>query len=57
MKLFLTIVEAFFVAAKLTGAVTWSWWAVLAPLWVYLAFTVLLLALYGVLTYIGEHRG
>ena len=57
MKLFLTIVEAFFVAAKLTSVVTWSWWAVLAPLWIYLAFTVLLLALYGVLTYIGEHRG
>lgn len=34
----LTIV---FIAAKLVGAITWSWWWVLAPLWIPWALFIL----------------
>ena len=36
----LTIV---FVILKLTGVIAWSWWWVLSPLWIGLAFGVILL--------------
>jgi hypothetical protein len=32
-----------FTILKLTGFITWSWWAVLAPLWVPTAFALLAL--------------
>lgn len=31
---FLPLLTLVFVAAKLFGAITWSWWWVLAPMWV-----------------------
>lgn len=31
---FLHLLALIFIALKLTGHVTWSWWWVLAPLWV-----------------------
>lgn len=34
-----------FVALKLTGVVDWSWWLVLAPVWVTLAGAILILTL------------
>lgn len=30
-----------FVIAKLSGAITWGWWAVLSPLWIGVAFCFL----------------
>ena len=38
----LTIV---FVALKLLGVITWSWWWVLSPIWISVALVVLLFAL------------
>lgn len=32
-----------FITLKLTGVITWSWWWVLAPLWIGTALVVLLL--------------
>lgn len=37
---FLGVLCLIFITLKLTGYITWSWWAVLAPLWVP-AFVVL----------------
>ncbi len=30
-----------FVIAKLSGAITWGWWAVLSPLWIGVVFYLL----------------
>ena len=32
-----------FITLKLTGYITWSWWWVLSPLWIPLAFLVVIL--------------
>ena len=32
-----------FITLKLTGYITWSWWWVLSPLWIPLAFVVTIL--------------
>jgi fatty acid desaturase len=42
---FLPALTLLFIALKLTGYITWSWWWVLAPLWipVLLVFTVALI--------------
>lgn len=31
---FLGMLALLFIALKLTGTITWSWWLVLAPLWI-----------------------
>ena len=33
-----------FIALKLTGYITWSWWWVLAPIWVPIALVLLFVA-------------
>lgn len=33
-----------FIALKLTGHITWSWWWVLAPLWISALIAILLIA-------------
>ena len=39
-----------FVVLKLTGVINWSWWWVLAPIWISLALVVVFIALLVVLT-------
>jgi hypothetical protein len=41
---FLPALALLFIALKLTGHITWSWWWVLSPLWIpfLIAFTVAL---------------
>ena len=34
-----------FIGLKLGGVITWSWWWVLSPLWIPLAFAVFLLVI------------
>lgn len=36
--LFCELLTVLFVGLKLTGYITWSWWWVLSPLWIPLAF-------------------
>ena len=31
---FLSLLGVLFIGLKLTGAIDWAWWAVLAPIWV-----------------------
>ena len=42
----LTIV---FIAMKLAGMITWSWWWVLSPLWISVAISILILG--GIVTW------
>jgi hypothetical protein len=39
-----TLLLVLFVALKLTGVIGWSWWWVLAPLWVPIVLACVLLA-------------
>ena len=45
---FLSTLTVLFVGLKLTDVIAWSWWLVLAPLWV--PYTIALLLLIGALT-------
>lgn len=36
-----------FIVLKLTNVITWSWWWVMAPLWIPAAITLLLLVVWG----------
>ncbi|UNT92616.1 MULTISPECIES: hypothetical protein [Allobaculum] len=37
-----------FVVLKLTGYITWSWWWVLAPIWIPLAIVVIFAAILAI---------
>ena len=37
-----------FITLKLTGYIAWSWWWVLSPLWIPLAFVVTILLLVSI---------
>lgn len=39
---FYTILAILFIALKLTNYIDWSWWWVLAPLWIPLSFLALI---------------
>jgi len=46
-----------FIGLKLTGFIAWSWWWVLAPLWLpFAVFAVLLLAIAAVARLMPEDR-
>jgi len=49
-----------FLALKLTGFITWSWWWVTAPLWMpifaVLAIFVFTACVYGLLSWVGKNR-
>lgn len=44
---FLELLTLLLVGLKLTGLITWSWWTVLAPLWIPWAIAVTILVLTG----------
>ena len=50
-----SMLTVLFVALKLTGVVAWSWWWVLAPLWVpiLLLIAIAIIILGGVCIYCG----
>lgn len=41
---FFGVLGIVFITLKLTGAIAWSWWWVLAPFWVPLSITLLAIA-------------
>lgn len=49
---FLGALTIVFVVLKLIGVVDWSWWGVLAPLWIPIALFTMLVAIYIVLNII-----
>jgi membrane protein YdbS with pleckstrin-like domain len=42
---FLGLLAIVFIALKLGGILSWSWWAILAPLWVPWALVILFVAI------------
>jgi len=40
---FTGLLTILFIALKLTGVITWSWWWVLAPIWLGFALVVIIL--------------
>jgi hypothetical protein len=40
------LLTVLFIGLKLTGAITWSWWWVLCPLWIGPAIVLLILAIW-----------
>jgi hypothetical protein len=48
------ILTLVFVAAKLFGAINWSWWLVFTPSLIYFGFLILLFTLLGILAFLKE---
>ena len=49
---FLGVLTITFIVLKLCGVISWSWWWVLAPIWIPFAFTVgiwIILAILGII--------
>jgi hypothetical protein len=42
-----TILFLIFMTLKLTGSIDWSWWWVTSPLWVPLAFGIVIIGIAG----------
>lgn len=41
-----------FIALKLTGVIAWSWWWVLAPLWISFGLSLVVLLVFGIIALI-----
>ena len=52
---FLSILCLIFITLKLTGYIAWSWWLVLAPIWIQLAIVCVLFLIVGCI-YVYEHN-
>lgn len=49
---FLGVLTIAFIVLKLCGVISWSWWWVLSPIWIPLAFSVgiwIILAILGII--------
>lgn len=46
-----------FIALKLMGYITWSWWWVLAPFWIGFAFVAAIFAVFGIIFLIALAGG
>lgn len=44
---FLGLLTIAFIVLKLTKCIAWSWWWVLAPIWMPIALILLMLAIFG----------
>lgn len=51
---FLTLLTVLFIGLKLTGYIAWSWWWVLAPVWLPIAVVLVLLIIIGVLAMLAD---
>ena len=49
----LTIV---FIVLKLTDVIDWSWWWVLSPIWIAVAFVLLILSIAGIVAVVSAGR-
>ena len=53
---FSSLLLLLFIALKLTGHITWSWWWVLSPIWIPIAVTVLLFSIWVLVVYIKKKK-
>ncbi len=51
---FLGLLGLIFIVLKLVGVIAWSWWIVLSPLFVVIAFYLFLVALIAIGTFRGK---
>ena len=54
MKWLVIILTAMFTGAKLAHIISWSWWLVLLPVWIYMGFMLLLLLIAFVVVVIED---
>lgn len=50
---FLGLLGLLFIGLKLTGYIAWSWWWVLAPIWIPFAFVALFFLIIGISILVG----
>tara|TARA_R110002096_G_scaffold220563_1_gene409137 strand:- start:1105 stop:1302 length:198 start_codon:yes stop_codon:yes gene_type:complete len=50
----LSLLLTLFIALKLTGMITWSWWWVLSPMWIGALVVVSVITVVGTILYIKE---
>jgi len=50
---FLGFLAAVFITLKLTGYITWSWWLVLAPLWIPFAVVYVAVFILAIILFLG----
>ena len=53
---FLGLLGLIFIVLKLIGVIAWSWWFVLSPLFVVIAFYLFLVALIAIGTFSGRYN-
>lgn len=51
---FLGLLTIVFITLKLTGYIAWSWWYVLSPFWIPLAFVLGLFAIVFLITVVAD---
>ena len=51
-----SLLQLLFIALKLTGHITWSWWWVLSPTWIPTAITVVLFSIWVLVVYIKKKK-
>ena len=52
---FLGLLTILFIALKLTGYIAWSWWWVLAPIWIPAAIVLVIFGAFFVWALKGDH--
>jgi CHASE2 domain-containing sensor protein len=52
---FLSILCLIFITLKLTGYIAWSWWLVLAPIWIPISIILVVFVIVGML-YVAENN-
>ena len=52
---FLGLLTILFIALKLTGYIAWSWWWVLAPIWIPAAIVLVIFGMFFVWALKGDH--
>lgn len=53
---FLNIILAVFIALKFAGVINWSWWLVLAPLWIELGLILLIIVIIYVVAILKKNK-
>ena len=54
---FFGLLTLLFIGLKLTNYITWSWWWVLAPLWIPSAIVLIILMIAGTVIYLSNRKG
>lgn len=53
---FYSLLGLLFIGLKLGGVITWSWWWVLAPIWIPIALVIITLVIISIIIYYTDIR-